>query len=368
MNQTKVILTALLLVGGTPAWAAPASPLDRLVARAPQLRGAPFLQLGQEVEALGPEAKADLRQKVSGLRFTPTGWRQDLDVVMLDALVNRQAEVSRLNGLAGLEPRVYLSNRRPEPSVGAELKAMKLDPAVLFLAHYQTSELYRYADRGQYPAALTDEMQASLRKLEVRALRQGLLIAIGASGHPAAAGTLAEVALDRRQDEATRGLAAAQLGQTRDVAVALPALRKVLEEPKASTRIITSALAGLGHLRAEESRLLLLNHTRGRRSQEVRQAAVAALGTMGSAWVAAAQPNDADLALRERTADALVDLLLSPEGAAVEVHLLEALTRTSEPRSLARLVAARDQTTDEGIRARAQRASARVELALARQR
>jgi hypothetical protein len=368
MNQTKVILTALLLLGSTPAWAAPASSLDRLVARAHDLRGPQFLQLGEELEALGPEAKADLRRKVNDLRFTTDGWRRDLDVVMLDVLVHRPTEVSRLDGLSGLEPRVYLSNRRPEPSVGTELKAMKLDPALLFLAHYQTAELYRFAERGQYPAALSDEVQANLRKSEMRALRHGLLIALGASGHPAAARTLAEVALDRRQDEATRGLAAAHLGQTREVSVALPALQKVLEEPKASTRIVTSALAGLGHLRTEESRQLLVAYTRARHTQEVRQSAIAGLGTLGSAWVAAAQPTTDGVALRARTADVLVDLLLSPEGAAVEVHLLEALTRTGEPQSLARLVAARDGATDEGVRARAQRASARLELALARQR
>lgn len=368
MNPTTMILPALLLLAGAPAWAAPAATLDRLLAKAPQRQGAQFLRLSQELEALGPEAKAELRKRVGELRYSPEGWRRDLDLLMLDALIHRSSEVDRLNGLAGLEPRVYLSNRRPEPSVGAELKAMKLDPAALFLAHYHSAELYRYAERGQYPVALTDEMQVTLRKAEVRALRHGLLIALGASGHPAAAQSLAEVALDRRQDEATRGLAAAHLGQTRDVAVAFPALRKILEEPKASTRILTGALAGLGHLRTEESRQLLLVHAQSARAQEVRQAAIAGLGTLGSAWVASALPTPDGQALRERTADALVDLLLSPAGAAVEVHLLESLTRTGEPRSLARLLTARDQATDEAVRGRAQRASARVELALARQR
>lgn len=363
----KSLLLSSLLLLSAPAIALGAPSTERLIRQAHVARGPEFLNLAEQLRAAGPEATEAIHRRAQGLRFADA-WRRDLDVLMLDAVL-QDPEIARATAnLRGLDPTVYLATRRPSPSVGHELEERELAPAALFLAYYHLSGGYTFAPRADYPAAITDTAFGELRRNEQAALRHGLLVAIAASGHPAAPRLLAEVAQDPQVDDVTRGVAAAQLGETQQASVAVPVLARLVEAKESTTRVRTSALAGLGHLRSAAAAAPLLATARTGRSPELRRSAITALGNLGSAWVASTDTSPLPSELRGQIAQALVEVLTGPEGAEVEVHALEALGRVAWAPSLEALRRLAQEGNDPGVRDRAERGAGRVELALRRLR
>jgi hypothetical protein len=360
MNKQSTAL-ALLFLGASASVAWAGDPrTDQLLVRSAKVSGADWLALPASMDE---QTKEDLLARAASLRFDRRTWKRDLETLMLAEVASGRDDLSRVEHLAGLEPQIYLKNRRPSPAVGAELRMMKLSPGALYVTYLKTFAVYPYVGRSQYPVSLGDEAFAAIRLKEQEALRQGLLVAIGASGHPAAGHLLAEVMLDPAIDEGTRGLAAVHLGEAGGE-LAEQKLTAMLGDDGNTELLRASALAGLGQIRTTSS-LATINGTLTKtKSIGLKKAAIAALGNLGSGWALEAEGRADATTLRTRIAARLVDVLLSKDGAELEAQTLEALTRAGDAAALERLRAA--DGLDEATAARAGRAASRIARALER--
>lgn len=338
--------------------------LDRMIT----LEGSAYLEAREQLLRLGKRAEIPLRSRLERASFDRASWRRDVTVAILVAWLAAPESAARAYALDGIAPRRYLARRRPEPEVGRELKRLQGATPILFEIALYTASVYPFATLDAYPERLGAQEIQNLRVKERHALREGALTAIAASGHPAAPLLLEHILRDDAVDVRIRRVAALGLGQTGSPE-GTSLLRSIAEDRSAPDELRTAALQGLGQVRSRSSLDVLVRVVlRSDAPPAIRQAAIASLGTFGSAWVLKrrAPPGEAE-ALRQIAGAALVEVLLGPEGASLEVPIENAMAMIGHPAVLDALRATRDaQGVTAEARARAQRGAARMERALSR--
>ena len=244
-----------------------------------------------------------------------------LTLVLIEAVVlhlTHREEVERLHDLEGLNPDHYLQGREQSPSVMRELRELRHAAPLLIELFLKGTETYEWWS----PAAPT--------AAEEEALRQGLLMAIGGSDHPASVYFLMDMLEDGCACCASCNTAIAALGETGSLQ-ALPVLLEVLEEARGDRNVdeYTVALGALGripflevwpHLEAE------LNNPDAR----MREAAIRSAGRYGSRWSWVDNPVEgADI--RAAVGLSLLDALIGERDERVVVSILEALSSVATP-------------------------------------
>lgn len=251
-----------------------------------------------------------------------SNWRRAASHAIAEA--QAQPDVAeRLFALRGIDPRYYLRDRIQNPSVSAELRRMKLPAGALFEVYLETFDAYPFASADAYPAHVDAAERARLRTVERSALRQGLVDAIGASGHPVAPYLLADVVNDARETLATRSIAAMALGATRGEK-ASTVLTSVATS-RGPNALRSAAIAGLGeHRDAKSVGTLIALANAPKLDDELRAAAITGLGAVASKHtrrVVGAERAD-------QAAIALVKLFSTPVADAHGTRLVEAVSRT----------------------------------------
>ncbi len=179
--------------------------------------------------------------------------------------------------LKGIDPAVYLQKRNHRPDVSGELRRLPAGVAVAVL----DDPMAFVVDDSAYPAGIKADERQKLRTVEVRALLQGALTSL-AQRHDLRAFDLLRrhVAHD---DDAVAALAAERLGELDDHRV-VEALAGLVKDQTLRLEVRAAACAGLGHVRSQEALEALLPALSSSNKDEIRTAALRALGSLTSRW------------------------------------------------------------------------------------
>lgn len=170
--------------------------------------------------------------------------------------------------LKGVDPAFYLQKRNHRPDVSAELKGL---PVEVSLAVLRDPGVF-VVDAGQKPEQ---------RALEVRALRQGALTALAASGDARAVAVLTSNLDDN--DVAVAAVAAERLGETgADSVVAV--LGALLTNDAKDSAVRAGAAAGLGRHRSAAALQALLPGLDKVHGDDVQRATLHGLASLSSRW------------------------------------------------------------------------------------
>ena len=287
-------------------------------------------------------------------------WRRDALAEVLSARLADPAPFEAIYALQGLTPSHYTARRRPGPEVLRELKRMATSgaPALLEVA-LKTFDVYPFSAADAFPAHLDAAAIEAFQQAERRALREGLMVAIGRSRHAAASHVLAGVLGDAREELGARQAAAIGLGRTGQDG-ALAHLVRVAADDDAQVEVRVACFAGAGSLRSAEALALIESGTASEQPEAVRRAAVAALGTFGSSWAWEGQAGG-DV-LRERATQRLVEVLeADAEHEALRQLAIQSLVTVAHPTAVELLSALEDQDRPAAVRAAAAEARTRLE-------
>jgi len=315
MKSLRILIPAAVLALADLAAAAPAN-IDALV----EARGADYVAL-RDAALARPDLKAWLAAQPAD------GWRRAVLVEALALRADTPQIDAPLRHLRGLDPAVYLQNRRPEPVAGRELAAARVPAAILMECYWKTVDRVSLHDGG-YPDGLSPERVDALAAAEHLAFRSALLMAIGRSGHALAAPFLANAARDDTAPVAARSLAATAIGDTQSRAAA-GLLRDLLG--RVAPPIRAGVVHGAGKLRNEDGLDLMMQTLADFDDPGVRQVALMSLGAYANArtWGGVRDGDAAHQAhLREAAAMLLVDSVSAPWAPAVRDSLVQALAAT----------------------------------------
>jgi hypothetical protein len=294
-------------------------------------------------------------------------WRSVEDALAASALARlRQPKlVQRVNALEGVDAAVYMQRRRPMPTVMRELRNLgpEAAPGMLELV-LKTRGSYAYTNAFSRKLS-TAEIERLQREQEV-ALAGGLLMVLGHSKHPAASFVLRRELLDASKGVAYRSAAAAGLGETGETA-ALTSLSAVARDREQAGELRGACLHAAAQLRGEAALELLVELSEGERPLQLRQSAVAGLGSFGSAWAwKALGQEQMGEALRRRAAIHLVKVLAAqPELGSYVVQSIASVGHASAVELLNQLT---EDAEDAPVRDLAAEAKSLLELALSRRR
>jgi hypothetical protein len=223
--------------------------------------------------ALETMSVADVEARVAESRYTADTWKDDVVIDALHFWMVRRADAERAYALEGLRPEKYRLRRRPEPEAARELVRLNAAP-IAFELLLKTESLY------------------PLRHEKERvALEEAIVLALGASSHPAAGHGLMSIARDDRRRESTRELAVSQISDESQLVALIrnPVLGR-------------GAVIGLGQVRTIGSMRALIDAAR---DPSLRLAAIRAIGSAASPFVLRRTKNvDAD-AIRSEAIAAL---------------------------------------------------------------
>lgn len=348
----------LLLALATSAHADDAA-LGRTLDRMSAAKGQEYLALRSEVIAL-PGAQAQLEKLLAGASWSAETFPRLSMAVIAYAHLASPEVVRSVYKLEGIDPAHYGKRRRADPECGRELRRLG-QPAVgpMLEVCFKTFDSYVFPGGPDRPEALAKERAA---------LREGLVVALAASEHPAVFFALRQVATSPRELEGARKQALESLG-TIGTADALADLVRIHEDPAASVGLRLAAIRGVAQVPSRDALTWLLQRVDGDSAEE-RRAAVVGLGLFGSAWAWESRGREwAGQAeqLRSEAATALVDRLPSLVGCSDEV--VEALATIASPKSaLVLRRSSQDAALSKEAQELAKAALARVELAVERGR
>lgn len=348
------LLFLFLAAGGAQSAEVPADAVATQLAKLHLAEGEEYLAARAALLELPREAVLPvLLAKKARAAWSDKSWREEVLVDAMIAWIENPDSARKVYALEGIDPAKYRLRRRPEPEVGRELKSMKGAAPVLFEVLLKTL--------GNYPFVSTDPAD---RAKERAALEVGVIGAIAGSRHPAAAHLLKAKLEDDREPIAVRRTAAIGVGQAGG-SRAFVTLSAVAQDRAAPEVLRGGAIAGLGQVRSPASAEVLARLATGREGAEIRGPAIAALGTLGNVWVLRRSRAPSGEALREKVSRALVEVLAAEDGARFETQVEEAMVMVAHPVLRAELsrMATLSADTDKEVRARAERALARLALA-----
>lgn len=311
--------------------------------------------------------RADLvalaRASVDATAYGPSTWRR---LVLTEALamhVTHPAEAERLRGLRGLNRDHYQRRRKPVPSAARELRTLRHVAPLMIELFLKGMETYPWSSPADAEA-------------EGTALRRGLLMAIGRSGHAASVHFVIDVIEGGCACCASCDRAIAALGQTGSRR-AVPVLLRVLEDARSNgdRGRHAAAVDALGEVRYAE----VWPHLRGELANEdplVREAAIRAAAAYGSRRHWTADPAEG-ARVRTVVGASLLDVLADVEAESLVTAVLESLSLVATPQLRESLERRLDAVSGEAVREhpgaappaadRLRRATARVDRALRRQ-
>jgi len=342
MARTSMLL-ALALSSTTVALAAP-SPAN-LDARLSALsRSAPEAYAAAR-DALVADRSLDdatLSARVAGATFSDESWRADAMALVVAARRQDPRAFEAVRAPKGLDPAIYLQNRRAIPLAGRELSHAEIHPAVLV-----ESALFPRAARVESPMpAHVDRARAgTLRRQEARAFKDAIFMALAASRHASAAPVLLEVGL-HAADAVDRGAALALVGSLAADARVEPALVSVVEDLGAPEDARVGAIVGLGKVRSTRATSLLAAVASLDENLAARRSAVGALGNAGNRTAHRFAPSKDSDAVRSLVEDALVDVVLHSTDDVSREMTVQALGVSGNAATHARLVALASTTKD----------------------
>ncbi len=307
-----------------------------------------------------PGLQADLDAVLSKSAWTEATFPR-LSMALVAKAYLSDAEVARsVYKLEGLDPAIYEQRRRADPECGRELRRLGA-PAVgpMLEIYLKTFDSYPLAASPDRPDALTKQRAA---------LREGIVVALAASGHPAAPIALRRIASSANELEGARKQALEGLG-TLAAPEALTDLARIHDEPGLSLGLRLAAIRGIAQLPSAEA-LTWLTKRLDDTDLDERRAAVTSIGLHGSAWsweTRGPEWTGVGDQLRVEATRVLVERLPGLVDAADQ--LVEALATIAHPKSTSSLRQLRDDPqAAKPVRALAGRALERVEIALERAR
>lgn len=337
--------------------------LDLRLDRMEGAQGEEYLEQREALRALGKGAIPAISARMFKARSSQDALRRSLVVEITHAWLARPEDCGRLYALSGLRPDHYLKRRRPEPEVSAEIRRLvgHVPPAIFFELALKTSNAYPWSPRSLYPSAVDEPTFASLRKKELRALREGVIAWLGRLDHSAAPLLLEEMIQSDERSLSERKLALLALADTGS-ARAFEYLSYLAAGGGARPEELRiAALIGLGKFRTEESLEILLGQAGGDGSIQLRTAAIRATGSLASAWALASKSGLGTHRLGARAADRLRQMLVAPSGGEYEAALIDALQMTEDDEATKKLAAFSDDLShDAASRTRARRAASRL--------
>lgn len=357
-NTTRLSILALGLAFASSLRAQDPA-LERALERMSAAKGQEYLAIRGEVLAM-TGAQAQLEKLLSGATWNEETYPR-LSMALVAQAHLASAEVVRgVYKLEGIDPARYTLRRRPDPECGRELCRLgQLAVGPMLEVLLKTFDSYVFPGGPERAEALAKERAA---------LREGLVVALASSEHPAAYFALRQVATSPRELEGARKQALEGLG-TVGTPAALADLLRVYGDSGSTAGIRLAAIRGVAQVPSREALAWLRQRVESDVAEE-RRPAIVALGLFGSAWSWDARgPEWAGLAdeLRAEAAAFLVDRIGQLTDCADE--LVEALAVIAHPKSatlLRRLL--QDPASPDAKRALAKRALERIETALERAR
>lgn len=327
----------LLGFGGVASVYAQPSSIAALLQRMRDSEGTAYIRARaaalRRLEA-NPQALSEWRKNAG----PASSWRLRLlaDVVRWHRDAPQRARA--LRALRGLNPRVYLRRRRPEPQVGREIRERFADAAPLLAEVYlKTRDRYPFAPPQHYPETLAAERLKELRSLEKKRLAEGLLVGIAASKHPASTPLLREILRSRERPAERRALAAVLLGR-RDhtasgAARTASMLARLARQPGVPDTVRMAAVRSLGMLQRPEALDVLLALLQDPGADALQRHIVGALGLLGStSYQATSAP--AQEAMRARIAKVLHSYLRRPLPPRLARATLQAIVQLGHATSI----------------------------------
>lgn len=226
--------------------------------------------------------------------------------------------------IPGVDPRVYLRARKPQPTATRDLAALPLEVSLTILREGPAAFL---AELSAYPPSLTPPEVAALRAREARALTLGALAAVAAAGD-ALGPELALAALAPHlasSEVEVRAEAALRLGQTR--APAAVGRLEALAHGDGDPDVRAAACAGLGQHRSAEALAALEPLVLDGTDAERQATAVRALGALGSRWAWQARGTSPEGERLRARAQALVSRIEGSPGTLLERAVADAQRR-----------------------------------------
>ena len=263
-----------------------------------------------------PKVLAAAGRTLGSTSYEVDNW---LPLVLTEALVmhtTHAEDAQRLRRLRGLDPDRYRQHRRPVPSVARELQGLRHAAPLMIELFLKELDTYRFSG-GDATA------------VERLALVGDLLLAIGASGHPAAVYFLVDVVAHGCACCESCGPAIRALGETGS-AMALPTLVDMLEgarEGDDDTRLATT-LSALGRL-GDADAWPHIEAGLADPNAAVQLAAVRSAGVLASPRRRADDRSTGDT--RRLVCRALVDVAVTAEDEAVARAALVAIGRVATP-------------------------------------
>lgn len=321
--------------------------------------GYAYIRARDQLLALGPDASMWITDRASKSQWDAKTWEHDALISIVQAWFANPTACQRFYHLTSLQPSFYLAQRRPEPETSRELLRMARDQeghatlqaAILVELLTKTGAVYAFTAAKDFPSTVSANQIPNLQARERRALHEGVISALGRSGHLAAPFALANVVNDRNQSPVVRQTAAVALGQT-GTEYAYNVLTAVSNDTSAPIDLQGAALRGLGSVRTDASLEVLMAYL-GNTTANVgsdasvrTMAAVSGIGTFASTWAA----NTAALSLRPsnthqdtthvladarlRGAQALIALLLRDGYGAHQEEIITSLVMLGDQNTL----------------------------------
>src|SRR5262245_8292634 len=230
-----------------------ATPTQDALTTMERATGAQYLQARARMIEQGSIAELEALRRES--RYDAASWKREVIADAAHFWLTRRADAEHAYALEGLQPATYLKRRRPEPEAARELVQLDAAPIVFELL-------------------LKTKDQVALRNDRERAaFEDALVIALGASSHPAAEPALLAIARSDRWRAPLRKLAAKNLRDERE-------LTAMLSDPI----LAIGAVQGLGQVRTRAAVAVLIGASK---QPDLRLAAIRALGSVASPTVLA---------------------------------------------------------------------------------
>jgi hypothetical protein len=276
------------------------------------------------------EARADGLATAPG-RIAPTS-RTSLSQEIAAFKAAQPAVRAKVRDVQGVKAEVYGKRQNPRPESSRELRALGKDALLPMLE-----------------ALAFEASQTGLASKEREALKLGMISAVGHLKDSRSVPVLAAILEDQSMSNDDAFAAASALGMVCDAAAA-----KVLDaQAQSGSKVRTAALAGLGECRKLESSKTLAAALRGATDDTTRNAAIRALGTLGSSWAWAAMARtdksaaQTGVKVRNEASDALIETYLSTPTVRSEAKL--AILTVEAPTALERIRSAKKGQNAETV-------------------
>jgi hypothetical protein len=358
-------IVALALLAAAPALAKDA--LDEPLARLERATRDDYPAALEAVRGV-PGARSLLEARLQAAKWTDETFRGLALTEIALARVASQDACARVLRLEGLDADRYLRRMQPRPECGRELKRLVRDGAgPLLELLLETGDLYPFTRPETASAFVKSKAKdvAGLAGEERAALREGLVVALAGSGHPAAFFCMKRVARDASEPEGARIQAVQGLG-TIGTSDALAEIVSIRGDASLPASLRGAAVAAAAHVPSAAALDFLANELAAPTEAERRQAAVA-LGTFGSHWAWRARPAAVAAtgdALRSRAALLLVGAI--EREPSLEAAIVDSIGMIAHPAARAPLAKLAGEGSSPEVRAAASRALARLDVALGR--